>query len=111
MKLIKASQTEYYEAKKHFNCWTGHKLTAEVGAKNISISYSHFLPNGGAEMSASPVERIYYLIEGSMAVKGKNEEHILEPGDMCYIGAGEERAVQILGNKPATMLVIMPKIS
>ncbi len=110
MKLIKASQSEPYEAKRHFNCWTAHKITPAIGAKNINISYSHFLPNGGAEMCSSPMERVYYLLEGSMAVKGQNEEHILEPGDMLYIPAGEERSVQVLTNKPATILVIMSKV-
>jgi len=110
MKLIKASQSEPYEAKKHFNCWTGHKITSGKESKNLNISYSHFLPNGGAEMSSSPMERVYYLISGSMAVKGQNEEHILEAGDMLYIGPGEERAVSVLNNKPATMLVIISKV-
>jgi quercetin dioxygenase-like cupin family protein len=110
MKLIKASQSEPYEAKKHFNCWTGHKITPGEGSKVLNISYSHFLPTGGAEMSSSPLERVYYLLSGSMAVKGQNEEHILEAGDMLYINPGEERSVSVLNNKPATMLVIMCKV-
>ena len=44
-----------------------------------------------------------------MAVKGQNEEYILEAGDMIYINPGEERSVQVLNNKPATILVIMAK--
>ncbi|GEM_PF-469831 len=110
MKLVKASQGEAYEAKKHFNCWTGHKITSGQESKNINISYSHFLPNGGAEMSSSPMERVYCLLSGSMAVKGQSEEYILEAGDMLYIGPGEERAVSVLGNEPATMLVIISKV-
>jgi quercetin dioxygenase-like cupin family protein len=110
MKLIKASQSEVYEAKKHFNCWTGHKITPTQDSKVINISYSHFLPNGGAEMCSSPLERVYYLLEGTMSVKGLNEEYILEAGDMIYINPGEDRAVSILNNKPATMLVIMCKV-
>jgi quercetin dioxygenase-like cupin family protein len=111
VKLIKASDCEYYEAKKHFNCWTGHKVTPDVTSKRLNISYSHFLPNGGAEMCSSPLERVYYLLTGSMAVKGKDEqEFIMQPGDMVYIAPNEERAVRILGPEVATMMVIMSKV-
>jgi quercetin dioxygenase-like cupin family protein len=111
MKLIKASDCEYYEAKKHFNCWTGHKVTPGETSKRLNIGYSHFLPNGGAEMSASPLERIYYLLTGSMAVKDKNEEEfIMQPGDMVYIAPDEERSVRILGPEIATILVIMSRV-
>jgi quercetin dioxygenase-like cupin family protein len=110
MKLIKASESEQYEAKKHFNCWTGHKLTPGEVSQRINISYSHFLPNGGAEMSSSPMERVYYLLSGSMAVKSQTEELIMAPGDMVYIGPNEERSVRILNNETATMMVIMSKV-
>jgi glyoxylate utilization-related uncharacterized protein len=110
MKLIKASETTHYEAKDHFNCWTGHKLTTgEGGSQKIDISYSHFLPNGGANYTSSSAERVYILMEGSLLVKGENEEHSLEPGDIIYIASGEKRSVQVKNNKPATILVIIVK--
>jgi len=110
MKLVKANESQYYDASKHFNCWTGHKLTAGQDSQKITISYSHFLPNGGAEMSASPAERVYYVTEGSIVLKGKNNDvYQLNPGDMICIAPGEERSVEVVGNEPATMLVIIVK--
>ena len=110
MKLIKSGEGEPYDAKDHFNCWSTKKLTPEQVSQRINIVYSHFLPNGGAVMSFSPLERAYYLLSGTLAITGEDEEHILQPGDIIYIAAGEERAIRVLGDQPATMLVIMSRI-
>jgi glyoxylate utilization-related uncharacterized protein len=110
MKLIKSSETIPYEAKAHFNCWSALKITPDTGSKKIDIRYSHFLPNGGAEMSSSPAERVYFLLEGNLIVKGPNEEHHLSPGDMIYIAPGEDRAIEVENNRPATTLVVIGKI-
>lgn len=106
MKLIKSSEGETYEAQLHYNCWTARKITPDMGSKHLGISYSHFLPNGGADMSSAPVDRVYYLISGALEIKGKDEIFTLQPGDMLYIPAEEERAVSVIGNQPATMLVM-----
>ncbi len=107
MKVIKDGEGEKYDAKQHFNCWTAYKLQAGKDTKRLTVSLSHFLPGGGAEMSSSPRERVYVVISGAMKVTGKNEEHLLKPGDMIYIAPGEERAAQVIGNEPVTTLVIV----
>src|SRR4030043_1252056 len=107
MKVVKDSVGEKYEAKQHFACWTAFKLQAGKDTKRLTVSTTHFLPEGGAEMSSAPRERVYVLLSGAMKVTGKNEEHLMEAGDMIYIAPGEERAVQVIGNKPATTLVIV----
>lgn len=110
MKLVKKESGESYEAKRHFNCWSIHKLNPGEDSQRLNIGLSHFLPNGGAEMSASAMERAYFLINGSMLVKGKMEEYTLTPGDLLYIAAGEEREIQVVGADPATILVIMANV-
>lgn len=110
MKLVKKESGESYKAKRHFNCWSMHKLNPGEDSQRLNIGLSHFLPNGGAEMSASAMERAYFLISGSMLVKGKMEEHTLKPGDLLYIAAGEEREIQVVGAEPATILVIMTNV-
>ena len=107
MKVVKDNGGEKYDAKQHFGCWTAYKLQAGKDTKRLTVSTTHFLPEGGADMSSSPRERVYVLLSGAMKVTGKNEEHLLEPGDMIYIAPSEERAVQVIGNKPATTLVIV----
>ena len=110
MKLIKKDDGEIYEAKRHFGYWAMRKVVPERDSKRLNIGLSHFLPQGGAEMSSSPLERVYYCIAGSLLVKGKAEEHLLEPGDLLYIAAGEEREFQAQGTEPATILVIMTQV-
>ena len=61
-------------------------------------------------MSSSPLVRAYFVIDGSLLVKGKTEEHLLEPGDLFYIAPNEEREIQVLGADPATILVIMTNV-
>ena len=110
MKLIKKAEGQPYDAKAHFNVWSTNKLEAGKDSRNLSISLSHFLPHGGAEMTSSPKERAYYVISGSIMVKGKGEKFVLEPGDTIYIAAGEEREVSVVGTEPATILVMIVNV-
>lgn len=109
MKVIKKGQGEPYEALKHFNYWSMYKLRPDL-SQRLHIGVSHFLPGGGAEMSSSPLERAYYVISGSILVKGKNEEHLLEPDTLIYIAPDEERSFHNNGTTPATILVIMTSV-
>ncbi len=108
MKLIKNSEGVPYEAPKHFNVWSTRKL-GEDDTQRLSVSLSHFLPNGGVEMSGSPPEKMYYVISGSMVVKTNTEECALYPGDIIYFEPGEEREIHVSGNEVCTILVCIVK--
>lgn len=104
---VKDAQGRPYDAAKHFGVFGIQKITEEQ-SKRITVCYSYFQPNGGAEMSPSPKERIYYVVNGSITVNGKNgETHLLNAGDMIYIAPGEERDMVINGGKPAEVLVLI----
>ena len=90
MKTIKATEGTPYDAAKHFGVYGLKKIT-EDQSKRIAVFYSYFQPNGSAEMSSSDKERVYYVVSGSITVNGKNEKHVLDPGDLIYIAPGEER--------------------
>jgi mannose-6-phosphate isomerase-like protein (cupin superfamily) len=107
MKMIKKEGGNPYEAKGHSGCWAVRKMDAAKDGRRLNISLSHFLPQGGAEMSSSPKERAYFILSGSMLVKGKTEEYRLSQGDLIYIAPGEEREIQIIGTEPVTSLVII----
>lgn len=110
MRLIKVGEGTPYNAPKHFGYWSIEKVTPGLNSQHLQVGVSHFLPGGGAEFSSSPNERVYFCIDGKIVVKGKTEEHHLEPGDMIYIAAGEERSFQVSNTKPATILVIINKM-
>jgi quercetin dioxygenase-like cupin family protein len=96
-----------YEAAKHFGVYGLQKIT-ESQSKRITVCYSYFQPDGGAEMSSSPKERVYYVVKGSITINGKDgESHLLNPGDLIYIAPGEERDMVINDGKPAEVLVFI----
>jgi quercetin dioxygenase-like cupin family protein len=70
---------------------------------------SHFLPQGGAEVDSSPLEKIYVVLAGEITViLGDGTQHVLCAMDSCHIPGGEARAIRNDGNSVATMLVVMP---
>jgi quercetin dioxygenase-like cupin family protein len=103
---VKDAQGTPYNASKHFGVYGLQKIS-EAQSDRITICYSYFQPNGGAELASSPKERIYYVVNGSITVSGKGEAHVLNPGDLIYIAPGEERSVVINGGKPAEVLVMI----
>ena len=108
MKLIKKGEGEHHEVKRHFDQRGQSKISAKDGAQRLNVALSHFLPQGGAEMYASPTERIYFGISGSLMVKGaQGDEYLVEPGDVLYIPPDEERSIEAVGTEPASMLVII----
>ena len=106
MITVKADEGKVYQAAKHSGVFGLQKLT-EDETQRISVNYSVFLPDGGAELSSSPKERVYYIVSGKMKLTGDGKEHVLEEGDMIYIAPGEERQVVLLGTKACESLVFI----
>ena len=103
---VKDAQGTTYEAAKHWEVYGLQKIT-EAQSKRTTVCYSYFQPNGGAEMSSSPKERVYYVVKGSITVSGPKEKHVLNQGDLIYIAPGEERDMSINNGKPAEVLVFI----
>jgi len=77
-------------------------------AKAFSVGLSHFLPGGGAEMDATPLEKVYVVLEGEVTVTTDDSEVTLKALDSCYLPPGQARAIVNRTNLPASMLVVMP---
>jgi quercetin dioxygenase-like cupin family protein len=111
MELIKREEGIAKTAKRHFLQCGISKVSTERGSIRLNFSVSHFLPGGGAEMYASPTERAYFGLYGVLLIKDKQgNEFVLEPGDTLYLPPDEERSIEVLGNEPATMLVVIVKL-
>lgn len=95
-----------YDAAKHFGVYGLQKIT-EAQSKRTTVCYSYFQPDGGAELSSSPKERVYFVVKGSITVSGGGEKHVLEEGGLVYIAPGEERDMVINNGKPAEVLVFI----
>jgi len=111
MIVVRANEGTVYEAANHFNMWGSRKFGPPEGAKNINLSISEFLPNGGALMTSSDKERIYYVLRGSITVGNEQgQENILGEGDMIYIPPGEKRNMAVNGLMAARVLVMVVNV-
>ena len=110
MKKVEVKDVKAYEAPGHFGM-TAMRLHGkeETGIQKFWMGLSHFLPGGGAEWAYedSPLEKVYFVLEGEMTVKSKKEEIVLRKWDSLYLGPNEGREVINNTNKPASMLVVI----
>ena len=69
MKKVELKDAKPYAPPKHFNM-TALRLHGkeETGTQQLWMGLSHFLPNGGAEMDATPAEKLYFVLEGEITV-------------------------------------------
>lgn len=107
MKKVEIKDVKPYDPPKHFNM-TALKLhdKESTGSSNF-VGLSHFLPGGGAGWDEGSAEKIYFVLDGEVTIKTKEEEIILRATDSIYIGPGEGREIINKTNMPASMLVIV----
>lgn len=110
MEITRFAEARRYDAPKHFEMRSLRLQGFEAsGARFAWTGLSHFLPGGGADMDASPLEKIYVVLSGEITIElADGETHVLGPLDSCFIPGGEGRAIRNDGNAVATMLVTMP---
>jgi len=57
------------------------------------VGLSHFLPAGGAEADATPLEKVYVVLHGTVTITTDDGEQELGPLDSCHLAPGERRAI------------------
>lgn len=108
MKVVRSKEGTLYTAPNHFNMWGVRKFGPPEGAKGINVSISEFLPDGGATMSSSDKERVYYVLRGSITIEDANgANYVLEENDMIHILPGETRSMSVNGLTAARVMVMM----
>lgn len=109
MLIKRLSAAESYESPNHSGC-TSLRLAGFVpdGPKNFWIGLSYFLPGGGAGPDSSPLEKVYFVLSGSLTVRAGGKEEIAGPMDTVFIPGGEEREIRNEGNEVVTIVVAMP---
>jgi len=109
MKINRLEDAVPYDAPGHFDM-RGLRLQGwdMSDAANFWVGFSQFLPNGGAEKDASPLEKVYVVLEGEITIIKDGTEYTLKAHDSCHIDPHEAREIINKTNLTATMLVIMP---
>lgn len=110
MQITRFADAPRYDAPKHFDMRSLRLQGFDTSAAWFAwVGVSHFLPQGGAEMDAGPLEKIYVVLEGEVTVElADGTTHVLKAMDSCHIPGGEARAIRNDNNSVATMLVVMP---
>jgi len=105
---VKSGTGTPYDAPQHFGVFGYLKLTKDQTKRTI-VNYSYFHPNGGTEMTSAPAERVYYVVKGSITLKGKDngEVHVLNAGDLVYIAPNEMREMSVNNGEAAEVLVFI----
>jgi quercetin dioxygenase-like cupin family protein len=98
-----------YEAPKHFDMRSLRLQGFDASdTESFWVGLSHFLPAGGAERDATPLEKVYVVIDGEVTVVTDDGEQTLRRLDSCHLAPGEARAVENRTNLTASMIVVMP---
>jgi len=110
MQITRLDDAGPYEAPGHYDvCALRLQGFERSDAQFAWTGLSYFLPNGGCEMSASPLEKIYVVLSGQLVITlDDGSREVLNPLDSCYIPGDEMRAIRNESNTVATMLVVMP---
>jgi mannose-6-phosphate isomerase-like protein (cupin superfamily) len=110
MQITRFADAQRYEAPKHFDMRSLRLQGFDASAARFAwVGLSHFLPQGGAEMDAGSLEKIYVVLSGEVTLQlADGSTQVLKALDSCYIPTGEARAIRNEGNAVATMLVMMP---
>lgn len=109
MKVIRLAEAKPYEAPKHHGCVALRLQGWDASnAQHFNVGLSHFLPAGGCERDATPLEKVYIVTSGEVTVTTDEGEATLGPYDSIYLAADEARAIENRTNRPASMIVVMP---
>lgn len=109
MHVTRIADAAPYDAPKHHNM-VGLRLQGwDVSpTEGFWIGLSQFLPGGGAESDATPLEKVYVVIDGTVTIITDEGETELGPLDSCHLEPGERRSIENRTNHTASMLVAMP---
>jgi glyoxylate utilization-related uncharacterized protein len=110
MKVVHVSDAKAYNPPLH-DAMVALKMSDQniTGSQRFWCGLSHFLPGGGAQWAYedSPTEKVYFVLEGEVTVKTKNETRTLKQGDLAFFSPFEGREMVNNSNYPASVLVIV----
>lgn len=110
MNVVRLAEAKPYVAPKHSagvgTMYLQHPTTGSEAPYWVGCSY--YLPGSEAEWDATPLPKIYVVLDGTLVVATEDGEVELGPLDSCYLSPNERRQVRNETNRVATLLVAMP---
>ena len=109
MHVTRFAQARPYEAPKHSAISTLRLQGWDASPTGTFwVGLSQILPGGGAAWDATPLEKVYVVLDGEVTVTTAAGDACLAELDSCWLEPGEARSVENRTNRTATMLVVMP---
>lgn len=107
MKVVRLADAFEYPVTGHFDMRALRLHNKETSnTVDYTLGLSHFLPGGGTEYVETGVELIYFILEGEMTVRTKDETIVLKKYDSIHFNVGDGKEIRNETNLPASMLVI-----
>ena len=96
MQVNRLGEAKPYEAPKHFDC-TALRLQGfdASEAQNFSVGLSHFLPGGGVEMDATPLEKVYVCTDGELTIVTADGELTLRRDESLHVAPDEAHLLAV----------------
>lgn len=109
MHLTRLADAPAYYPAEHHDMRCLYLQGREAGPSDtLWMGMSQILPGGYITSSASPLEKIYLVIEGQLTVETPDGESLLNPLDSCRIAPNEPRALKNKTNRPVIVVLAMP---
>ncbi len=114
MHIVPFHAAPAYDAPGHTGMLMRRLQGMEAGpSDSVWIGCSQLLPQGGTTSSASDVEKFYVCLEGEVQIIStqgdQSQTTVLHPLDSCRIAPGETRELRNLTERPARLLLVMPR--
>jgi glyoxylate utilization-related uncharacterized protein len=107
-KGVEGSTIYTYTAPGHNECVpTRLHDPADVDGGKMIQGITYFVPGGGCDYGANPLESIYYILEGQMTLKTEDGETVLHEGDSFHCCGGCPKSVTNNGTTVTKMLVCL----
>lgn len=113
MHVTRIDAAPEYEAPNHFGMQCLRLQGREASpTRQMWMGMSRIEPGGHTGLDGSPIEKLYFLVEGELHVVGERldgtrEEHVLAPHDSCAFAPGEKRQLVNRSSRPASVVLVM----
>jgi mannose-6-phosphate isomerase-like protein (cupin superfamily) len=107
MKVVRNGEGQHFAPPDHWGVYPIKQHGKdETGTGGVWTALSVYLPEGGGEDKGMPVERIYYVLSGTMTIRAGDREINLQEGDSVYRPPMEAGRFWNSGRTPCVSLVI-----
>lgn len=113
MHVTRIDQAPEYQAPNHFDMRCLRLQGREASpTQQMWMGLSLIAPGGHTGLDASPIEKLYFVVEGELQLTGETADgqrvsQRLRPRDSCVFAPGEKRQLLNDTDRPAAVLLVM----